>query len=142
MGTKLRAMLKSVFGERVDQMMELSGLATSPAKQGRGYATALVRTLNDMVRSTAHLTFGMNVSCAHARVLLHVRQADSRDCAVWVFTDDAKWFYEELGYVLVAEEWAGVDNPKWKGDPVPLRVVSRKEQNCISTAILLTQSCE
>ena len=88
MGTKLRAMLKSVFGERVDQMMELSGLATSPAKQGRGYATALVRTLNDMVKSAAYLTFDMNASCAHARVLLHVRQADSRGCAVWVFTDD------------------------------------------------------
>ncbi len=43
---------------------------------------------------------------------------------MYVITDDAKWFYEELGYVLVAEDWAGVDNPKWKGDPVPVRLVS------------------
>ncbi|RPD62152.1 hypothetical protein L226DRAFT_535520 [Lentinus tigrinus ALCF2SS1-7] len=99
-GTKLRAMIKSALGDRVSEMMELSGLATAPAKQGRGYATALVKYLNDM--------------------------ADARGRAVWVFTDDAKWFYEELGYVLVAEDWAGVDNPKWNGDPVPLRVMLRE----------------
>ncbi len=59
------------------------------------------------------------------RVLLWVQQADARGRAVYVITDDAKWFYEELGYVLVAEDWAGVDNPKWKGDPVPVRLVSQ-----------------
>ena len=26
--------------------------------------------------------------------------------------------------MVVAEDWIGVDNPKWKGDPVPLRIVS------------------
>ncbi len=46
----------------------------------------------------------------------------------YVITDDAKWFYEELGYALVAEDWAGVDNPEWKGDPVPVRTVSRVDQ--------------
>ncbi|RDX44703.1 hypothetical protein OH76DRAFT_1559523 [Lentinus brumalis] len=102
-GTKLRAMFKSALGDRVNEMMELAGLATAPEKQGRGYATALVKALNDM--------------------------ADARGCAVFVITDDAKWFYEELGYVVVAEDWAGVDNPKWKGDPVPVRLMVREPRS-------------
>ncbi|RDX44722.1 hypothetical protein OH76DRAFT_1046452 [Lentinus brumalis] len=102
-GTKLRTMFKSALGDRVNDMMELAGLATAPEKQGRGYATALVKFLNDM--------------------------ADARGRAVYLITDDAKWFYEELGYVLVAEDWAGVDNPKWKGDPVPVRIMVREPQS-------------
>ncbi|RPD62151.1 hypothetical protein L226DRAFT_613462 [Lentinus tigrinus ALCF2SS1-7] len=98
--TKLETMIKSALGDRRASMMVLSGLATAPAKQGRGYATALVKTLND--------------------------KADALGCAVWLITDDAKWFYEDLGYVLVAEDWAGVDNPKWKGGPVPLRIMVRE----------------
>ncbi|KAI0706890.1 hypothetical protein C8T65DRAFT_740445 [Cerioporus squamosus] len=101
--TKLRAMIKSALGERVNDMMELTGLATAPAAQGHGYATALVRVLNEI--------------------------ADAKGRAVYVFTDDAKWFYEELGYVLVAEDWAGVDNPKWTGDPVPLRIMVREPKS-------------
>ena len=26
--------------------------------------------------------------------------------------------------MVIAEDWIGVDNPKWKGDLVPLRIVS------------------
>lgn len=48
--TKLNTMIKSALGDRRGSMMELAGLATAPAKQGRGYATALVKELNNKAR--------------------------------------------------------------------------------------------
>ena len=38
-----------VIGDKGKDMFELVGLATAPKKQGRGYATALVNVLNQMV---------------------------------------------------------------------------------------------
>ncbi|KAI0687337.1 hypothetical protein C8Q76DRAFT_760739 [Earliella scabrosa] len=95
---KLKAILDSNFGETIDNMFEIQALATHPAKQGRGYGTALVKVVNDM--------------------------ADTQARATYVVTTDAYRFYETVGYELVGEDWLGVDNPAWTGAPVPLRVVS------------------
>ena len=47
----ITALIKLVLGPEVDEMLEIQGLATAPSKQGRGYATALVKVINDMVCS-------------------------------------------------------------------------------------------
>ena len=39
-----------MIGHKAKDMFELVGLFTAPKKQGRGYATALVSVLNQMVR--------------------------------------------------------------------------------------------
>lgn len=51
-------------------------------------------------------------------------QADAQGRSTFVVTSDAYRFYEAVGYKLVGERWLGVDNPRWKGEPVPVRVVS------------------
>ena len=43
------AVFNETIGDRAKDMFELAALATAPHKQGRGYATALVTTLNSMV---------------------------------------------------------------------------------------------
>ena len=51
-------------------------------------------------------------------------QADAQGRATYLLTTDAYRFYETVGYKLVGEDWLGIDNPKWTGAPVPIRVVS------------------
>ncbi|KAI0684217.1 hypothetical protein C8T65DRAFT_748857 [Cerioporus squamosus] len=106
-GKKLALLVESALGSRVDDMILLDGLATLPAKQGRGYASALVRTLNTM--------------------------ADEQDRAVYLTTVDAQKFYESLGYHLVAEELVGGDNPSWKGEPIPAKLMMREPHSAKRT---------
>ena len=42
--------MKDALGDRKDDFRELSSLGTAPAKQGHGYASALVRMVSSMVR--------------------------------------------------------------------------------------------
>ena len=42
-------MLESALGARMQEMMEIQSLSTAPSKQGRGYASALVQVVNDLV---------------------------------------------------------------------------------------------
>ena len=44
-------MLDSALGARMQEMMEIQSLSTAPSKQGRGYASALVQVVNDLVSS-------------------------------------------------------------------------------------------
>ncbi|OSD04346.1 hypothetical protein PYCCODRAFT_1466307 [Trametes coccinea BRFM310] len=90
-------MLRAAFGDHVDKLIEVQGLVTAPAKQGQGYGTALMEFANAL--------------------------ADAQDRGVYIFTTDAYRFYETVGYTLVEEDVLGVDNPKWKGDPVHIRIV-------------------
>ncbi|KAI0773654.1 hypothetical protein C8Q74DRAFT_1368229 [Fomes fomentarius] len=94
--SKVKAIYSNVFGDKIKDMFEIQVLATVPAKQGRGYGTALVKTVNKM--------------------------ADERGRAAYLLTTDAYRFYETVGYKLVGEDWLGVDNPSWTGAPVPVRV--------------------
>ena len=40
---------RDAFGDRLKDMLSIELLATAPEGQGRGYATALVKSLNDVV---------------------------------------------------------------------------------------------
>ncbi|OBZ77040.1 hypothetical protein A0H81_03751 [Grifola frondosa] len=46
---KVSALVRSALGDRVADMIEIHSLATSPAKQGRGYGSALVNTVTARV---------------------------------------------------------------------------------------------
>ena len=59
-GVTLTELYNEVIGDRGKDMFELTGLATAPQKQGRGYATALAHVLNEMV--SEHL------SCHHIHI--------------------------------------------------------------------------
>ena len=43
------ALVEEAIGDRAEDMLELASLETAPAKQGRGYASALVNALHEMV---------------------------------------------------------------------------------------------
>lgn len=111
----MEAIYNSVFGDKIKDMFEIQFLATIPAKQGRGYGTALVKTVNKMVRRLLGSIFSS---------MLRITQADERGRATYLLTIDAYRFYETVGYKLVGEDWLGVDNPNWTSAPVPVRVVS------------------
>ncbi|TFK85839.1 hypothetical protein K466DRAFT_174404 [Polyporus arcularius HHB13444] len=100
--TKSQALLEAAIGERVDELFEVQRLATVPAKQGRGYATALISVVHDL--------------------------ADAQGRATYVFTGDTWKFYESVGYKLVGEDWFGNDNPKYHGPPGPIRLMLREPQ--------------
>ncbi|KAI0352853.1 hypothetical protein OH77DRAFT_1408333 [Trametes cingulata] len=91
-------MLKTTFGDTLDTLIEVEGLATAPAKQGLGYGTRLMRLVNAM--------------------------ADAQNRGVYILTSDAYGFYETVGYTVVQEAFIGMNNPTWDGKPVPLRIVS------------------
>lgn len=50
-------------------------------------------------------------------------QADAAGRDVWVITG-AYGFYARLGFVTVAEDSVGGDNPNWDGKPIEVHVVS------------------
>ena len=118
-------MLESALGARVHDMLEIQSLATAPAKQGRGYASALVRAVNDLVRSLLPPPPSpLRVVARWDWALTRRAQADSLGRAVYVVTTDAYRFYERLGYGLVGEVWIGDANPRWRGPPAAIRLVS------------------
>ncbi|KAI0335566.1 hypothetical protein GY45DRAFT_810276 [Cubamyces sp. BRFM 1775] len=92
-------LLRETLGDAVKNMIEVQGLATAPEKQGRGYATALMRFVNAI--------------------------ADAQGRSVYLFTTDAYSFYEIVGYTVLQEAVIGIDNPKWKGDPIHIRIMYR-----------------
>lgn len=46
---KLGAALEELFGDELERMVELTSIATAPERQGRGYASALVHIVTDLV---------------------------------------------------------------------------------------------
>ncbi|OBZ77092.1 hypothetical protein A0H81_03778 [Grifola frondosa] len=73
---KVSALVRSALGDRVAEMVEIRSLATSPAKQGCGYGSALVNTVT--------------------------ARADAEGRATWLITSDAYKFYETVGFSVVA----------------------------------------
>ncbi|OJT10214.1 hypothetical protein TRAPUB_13319 [Trametes pubescens] len=89
-------MLEKAFGKSIENLIEIQGLATAPEHQGKGYGTALMLLANAM--------------------------ADVQKRGVYLVTTDAHGFYQRFGYRVVEEDVLGVDNPKWTGEPVHIRV--------------------
>ncbi|KAI0660883.1 hypothetical protein C8Q70DRAFT_750728 [Cubamyces menziesii] len=52
--SKIEAMLKDAFGEKVKEMYEVRTLATAPEAQGRGYGSALVNIVTEMGDADGH----------------------------------------------------------------------------------------
>ncbi|KAI0631199.1 hypothetical protein C8Q77DRAFT_1131907 [Trametes polyzona] len=96
---KVKAQIHAAFGEAVDEMYEIQGLATAPEAQGRGYGKRLVKAVTDM------------------------GDAEGRD--VWVVTSDARRFYEVQGFRVESIAVPGVDNPRWSGGPVHVHIMRR-----------------
>jgi len=60
---KHEAALEKFLGDAINDMMSVSGLATAPSKQRRGYGSTLVRTVTDIVRPIL-LTAQANILCS------------------------------------------------------------------------------
>ena len=52
-GVAIKKMVSSVLGDRAEEMFEVVALSTSREKQGRGYGTALMKFVDDVVSSAA-----------------------------------------------------------------------------------------
>ncbi|KAL1944247.1 hypothetical protein VTO73DRAFT_3432 [Trametes versicolor] len=99
-GAKVGPMLMRAFGDSIENLIEIQGLATAPEHQGKGYGTALMLLVNAL--------------------------ADVQKRGVYLLTTDAHGFYQRFGYHIVAEDVLGADNPKWTGEPVHIRVMYRR----------------
>jgi len=100
--TKTDAAFEAAFGDKRVDMMEVNSLYTHPSKQRRGYGTALVRSVTDKadaIRSPTYL------------------------CSTNINNTE---FYEQCGFVTVAEFTVGENNSSWRGPPVVQRVMLRK----------------
>ncbi|KAH9846938.1 hypothetical protein C2E23DRAFT_536770 [Lenzites betulinus] len=102
-GEKMGVLYKNAFGDSREDMIEIEGLATAPAQQGKGYGTLLMLFVNAM--------------------------ADVQRRGVYLVTCNTHEFYQRFGYSIVQQDVLGVDNPEWKGDPVPLRIMYRKPRS-------------
>ncbi|KAI0089124.1 hypothetical protein BDY19DRAFT_125776 [Irpex rosettiformis] len=102
-----REALESV-GERRKEMFELSGLATRPAMQGRGYGSALVRLVTDI--------------------------ADAEGRATWLGSSNVvnTGFYEYLGFRIVESITLGESDPTWNEDPIVVNLMIREPRARVS----------
>ena len=109
----------TAFGgkERLAEMYEIETMMVTPEKQGRGYATALMRMVLEQVRQSKWVP----LQRGGPTVLL---QTDSEGRDVFLVTGRSHGFYETLGFSIAARGFFGKNNPKWKEDPVPCYVVS------------------
>ncbi|EKM56557.1 uncharacterized protein PHACADRAFT_253756 [Phanerochaete carnosa HHB-10118-sp] len=100
---------KEVLGDRTTKMIEVSGLATTPERQGRGYATALAHLATDL--------------------------ADARGVQSWLMSSNTinRGFYHELGFEIVATFYVGNDNPTWNEPPVPIDIMVREPKGASSS---------
>lgn len=121
MQTKTDDAIEKSIGERRHEMFVIASLMTHPAKQGRGYGTALVKAVTE--------------------------QADAMGRATWLHSSNTKantGFYRSLGFVTVAESVIGDDNPNWKGEPFVTAIMVREplQQSAWNTSLLNTRAGE
>lgn len=57
----MKSIFDEAFGSQVDEMLEVQMLVTHPTKQGRGYGSALMQTVSDIV--CAFLDNNVVVNC-------------------------------------------------------------------------------
>ena len=109
-------------GDRMDTMLVLDTIATTPSKQGHGYGSALAKVLNARVsinNNKIHITI---TRCLH---ITHT-QADAEKRATVLVSSNVKvntGFYNSLGFQTVATIYLG-DDPDWYEEPVPVAIVS------------------
>ncbi|KAI0932445.1 hypothetical protein AcW1_000429 [Taiwanofungus camphoratus] len=102
---KTTAAIESTFAHRLDDMLSLDMLATSIAKQGRGYGSALVEVVTT--------------------------QADAQRRATWLRSSNIAntAFYERFGFRIVKEIPLGDNNPTWGKAPVVTYLMVREPKS-------------
>ncbi|PAV21307.1 hypothetical protein PNOK_0393400 [Pyrrhoderma noxium] len=98
---KVKAAIKDNLGDSVEETVYIDGLATKPAAQGQGYASALMRAV--------------------------LFTADIRNRSVYLFTGNSNniAFYETFGYKAVTQFELGKDDPSWEETPVIVTMMIR-----------------
>ncbi|THH05042.1 hypothetical protein EW145_g5086 [Phellinidium pouzarii] len=112
---KLADLVRDGVGKKVNEMVFLHGLATSPEHQGKGYGTALVKTVTD------------------------IADAEGRECYLLSSNINNTSFYNSCGFYSFKETVFGADNPTWKKDPivVPLMVRAAKGKEPCEKSLLM-----
>ena len=114
--TKHNKAIQEALAGREGEVVTLRILATSPEKQGRGYASALVRIVTDIVSA-----------CLASRPTTDFcgQQADAQGRATSLISSNLanSAFYNSLGLVEKAQIILGDDNPTWIEPPITLLVV-------------------
>ncbi|KAI0346776.1 hypothetical protein BDW22DRAFT_1321295, partial [Trametopsis cervina] len=94
------------LGEKKQDMLFVSTIATAPTSQHRGYASTLIQLVTD-------------------------EQADRRGRATYLFSSNHEAnvpFYNSLGFYAVTTYQVGDTNPTWNERPVVVGVVSLSSQ--------------
>jgi len=109
---------KEAIGDRVKEMIYVSLVATSPASQGRGYGSTLLKEVTTIVRSVSFHGIVEYWSCKY--------QADQKGQAAWLKSSNIRntAFYNSQGFQTVVTTAVGDDNPDWRQDPVIVSIVS------------------
>ncbi|KAI0065976.1 hypothetical protein BV25DRAFT_1622442 [Artomyces pyxidatus] len=110
--------LTDALGDKVDQYFSIDGLYTDPEYQGRGYGSALVNAVLDLV-SWAPLC--LSRSCSD----VDFRQADKAGRPTYVSAIEKNVpFYESFGFIVAQEVTIG-DDPDSHSEPVVLTMIRR-----------------
>jgi ribosomal protein S18 acetylase RimI-like enzyme len=134
---KLRSTTKKVLGEDADEYIYLEYLCCAPERQGRGYGSALVRTVTRMVCQNQLFN-----SLYQRLTIYELGKGDDQRRKVWL-TCVLKnvEFYRAHGFETVAELQLG-DDPAYRGAPVlayMVRIDARLRSNNFSRSRVLSQ---
>jgi len=105
--TKSAATIKEVIGDRQKDMLHLSGLATAPAYQGKGYGGAVLDDVTSI--------------------------ADTQGRATWLLSSNINntEFYNQHGFVTVGTFALGDNDPNWNEKPVVISAMIREPEDMI-----------
>ncbi|KDR83930.1 hypothetical protein GALMADRAFT_236428 [Galerina marginata CBS 339.88] len=104
---KIAKVTALVLGDRVNEMLYVSLLATEPQSQGQGLGSALLETVTSY--------------------------ADILGQSAWLVSSNVlnTGFYNSHGFKTVGEAYLGDDNSEWHQVPVIIRIVSSSQLNLI-----------
>jgi len=108
---KIEEVVKTNLGERLEEMVHLDLLATSPMSQGKGYGFALVSA----VTSTADL--------------------QNRSTYLLSSNIQNTTFYNSCGFTTIANVVLGSSNPSWKAPPVIMPLMVRKPSKTMGSEL-------
>ncbi|KAH9950511.1 hypothetical protein B0H21DRAFT_723642 [Amylocystis lapponica] len=100
--------VKSVVGDRLDQMITLDLIAVAPGKQGRGYGSTLVKL-------------------SRTKYAFHIA-ADAQARATYLLSSnlESTEFFKSLGFSTISEVTLGEDNPTWDKASIIIQVMVRE----------------
>jgi GNAT superfamily N-acetyltransferase len=117
--TKMSQLEERLIGkEAIKEMLYVRTLCTAPQSQGRGYASALLNTLADIVsccrnKNNCHIGGLSNILLGRLSTSGHFLEAVEFNVPFYVSNG-----YSNLGFVTVADE-----NLTWGRDPINIYLV-------------------